>query len=201
LLILNHMVTSNHIHLSREARDFASSTCLDDSGRDVIPKSIQLVAGRSGQEYNERKRRKGAFWEDRYHATAVENGGHLRQSLVYIDLNMVRAGVAEHPSEWPFSGYNEIQKPRRKCKLIAYDQLRDLLGFETHDHLRAAHRSWVYEALKDGNGVRDANWSESLAACRACPVAPADGTGVGLIDRTGVKCPILFNWGGERRIC
>jgi putative transposase len=200
-LILNYMVTSNHIHLFREGRDFASSTCLDDSGRDVIPKSIQLVAGRSGQEYNERKRRKGAFWEDRYHATAVENGGHLRQSLVYIDLNMVRAGVAEHPSEWPFSGYNEIQKPRRKCKLIAYDQLRDLLGFETHDHLRAAHRSWVHEALKDGNGVRDAKWSESLAACRACPVAPADGTGVGLIDRTGVKCPILFNWGGERRIC
>ena len=56
----------------------------------------------------------------------------------------------------------------------------------------------MHEALKDGNRVRDAKWSESLAAC---PVAPADGTGVGLIDRTGVKCPILFNWGGERRIC
>jgi putative transposase len=104
----------------------------------------------------------------------------LRQCLVYIDLNMVRAGVAEHPSQWPFSGYNEIQEPRRKCKLIAYDQLRDLLGFETYDQLRAAHRSWVDEALNDGNGVRNAKWSESLAACRACPV--------GLIDRTGVKC-------------
>ena len=153
MLVLNYMVTSNHIHL----------LVFDGGGRDVIPKSIQLVAGRSGQEYNERKRRKGAFWQDRYHATAVENGGHLRQCLVYIDLNMVRAGVAEHPSQWPFSGYNEIQEPRRKCKLIAYDQLWDLLGFETHDHLRAAHRSWVHEALKDGNRVRDAKWSESLA--------------------------------------
>jgi len=93
LLVLNYMVTSNHIHLSRGARDFASSTCADDGGRNVIPKSIQLVAGRSGQEYNERKRRKGAFWEDRYHATAVENGGHLRQCLVYIDLNMIRVPV------------------------------------------------------------------------------------------------------------
>jgi hypothetical protein len=137
LLVLNYMVTSSHIHLSRGARDFASSTCADDGGRDVIPKSIQLVAGRSGQEYSERKRRKGAFWEDRYHATAVENGGHLRQCLVYIDLNMVRAGVAEHPSAWPFSGYNEIQEPRRKCKLIAYDQLRNLLGFGTYDQVRS----------------------------------------------------------------
>jgi putative transposase len=60
----------------------------------VIPKSIQLVAGRTGQEYNERKRKKGAFGEGRYHATAVETGRHLRQCLVYIDLNMVRAGVS-----------------------------------------------------------------------------------------------------------
>ena len=149
------MITSNHIHLP----------VFDGGGRDVIPKSIQLVAGRTGQKYNERKRRKGAFWEDRYHATAVENGGHLRQCLVYIDLNMVRAGVTEHPSEWPFSGYNEIQEPRRKCKLLAYDELRDLLGFDTYDRLRAAHRSWVHETLKHGNRVRDAKWSESLAAC------------------------------------
>jgi hypothetical protein len=30
--------------------------------------------------------------------------------MVYIDLNMVRAGGVNHPSEWPFSGYNEIPK-------------------------------------------------------------------------------------------
>jgi hypothetical protein len=28
----------------------------------------------------------------------------LRQRLVYIDLNMVRAGVVRHPSEWHFGG-------------------------------------------------------------------------------------------------
>ena len=27
------------------------------------------IAGRTGQEYNQRKKRKGTFWEDRYHAT------------------------------------------------------------------------------------------------------------------------------------
>ena len=91
-MVLDYVVTSNHIHL----------LVFDRGGRHVIPKSIQLVAGRTGQEYNERKRRKGAFWEDRYHATAVENGLHLRQCLVYIDLNMVRAGVVRHPSEWHF---------------------------------------------------------------------------------------------------
>ena len=85
-----------------------------DRDRGVIPKSIKLVAGRTGQEYNQRKNRKGAFWEDRYHATAVEEGEHLSMCLVYIDLNMIRAGVVNHPSMWPFCGYNEVQNPGRK---------------------------------------------------------------------------------------
>ena len=66
------------------------------------------TAGRVGQEYNLRKERRGAFWEDRYHATAVESGVHFRQCLAYIDLNMVRAGVVAHPEQWPDCGYVEI---------------------------------------------------------------------------------------------
>jgi len=66
LCILNYTVTSNHIHL-----------LVHDTGNDVIPKSIQLIAGRTGQEFNQRKSRKGAFWEDRYHAVAVQSGEHF----------------------------------------------------------------------------------------------------------------------------
>ena len=33
---------------------------------------------------------------------------HKKEFLLYIDLNMVRAGLERHPSGWPFSGYNEI---------------------------------------------------------------------------------------------
>ena len=58
-------------------RDVIPILVMDDGKRDVIPKSIQLVVGRTGQEYNQRKKRKGAFWEDRYHATSVEKGEHL----------------------------------------------------------------------------------------------------------------------------
>ena len=71
----------------------------------MIPDSIKLVAGRVGQEYNTRKNRRGAFWEDRYHATAIQTDEHLVQCIVYIYLNMVRAGAVSHPSEWAHSGY------------------------------------------------------------------------------------------------
>ena len=141
--VLDYMVTSNHIHL-----------LVLDNEEEVIPKSIQLVAGRTGQEYNQRKKRKGAFWEDRYHATAVESGSHLIKCLVYIDLNMVRAGVIQHPSEWPFSGYNEIQNPSQRYSLINRERLMGLLGIKDNGQLSLSHRKWVEEVLKEGSGVR-----------------------------------------------
>ena len=90
LCVLNYAITSNHVHL-----------LVSDKGHsDVISKSIQLIAGRTGQEFNQRRGRKGAYWEDSYHATAIETDDHLVQCLVYIDMNMVRAKVVNHPSEW-----------------------------------------------------------------------------------------------------
>ena len=119
LVILDYAVTSNHIHL----------LLYDAAGQGVISRSIQLVAVRTGQEYNQRKSRKGAFWEDRYHATIIEDGEHLLRCIVYIDMNMVRSGVVDHPEQWRHGGYNEIQSPRRKCILIDYNALSQLTGF------------------------------------------------------------------------
>ncbi len=78
-------------------------------GARAYPKAMQLIARGMGRQYNQRKNRTGAFWENRYHATAAEADYHLIQCMVYMNLNMVLAGVVSHPSEWPFSGYNKIQ--------------------------------------------------------------------------------------------
>lgn len=78
--------------------------------------SMQLAASRTGQEFNQRKLRQGAFWEDRYHATAVDSDEHLHRCLAYIDLNMVSAGVVGHPRAWPHGGYCEIQNPPRALR-------------------------------------------------------------------------------------
>lgn len=152
LTILNYMVTSNHIHL----------LVADDGGRDVIPNSIQLVAGRTGQEYNQRKDRKGAYWEDRYHATAIESGDHLARCMAYIDTNMVRAGAVSHPSLWPFCGYNEIQIPRRKNVLIDYERLKKLFGTESYEKLREIHKGWLEEYLGDRSKTRQDEWTDSI---------------------------------------
>lgn len=153
LTILDYTVTSNHIHL----------LVMDDKGRNVIPDSIKLVAGRTGQEYNLRKGRKGAFWEDRYHATAIQSDSHLLRCLIYIDLNMVRNAVVSHPSQWSFGGYNEIQQPRKKCMLIDYQKLAGITGFGSYDAFRKIHKEMVDESLGDGATIRNSQWTESIA--------------------------------------
>ncbi len=109
---------------------------------------MQLIAGRTGQAYNRRKGRKDAFWEDRYHATAIESGVHLWQCLVYVDSNMVRTGVVDHPSKWKWSSYHEIRKPKTRYRLIDHDKLRRFLNADTNEALAQTHKRWVESQLK-----------------------------------------------------
>ncbi|MCC6533436.1 MAG: transposase [Burkholderiales bacterium] len=152
LCLLDYAVTSNHVHL-----------LVKDTGRDAIVRSMQLIAGRTAQEFNLRKNRQGAFWEDRYHATAVETGEHLQRCVVYIDLNMVRAGAVRHPTEWPYCGYREIQFPPQRYALINLAELGNSCGFERVEEFQRAHREWVAAALAHNRPMREAYWSEAVA--------------------------------------
>jgi REP-associated tyrosine transposase len=151
LSVLNYMVTSNPIHL-----------LVKDTGPDVLAQSMQLIAGRTAQEYNQRKNRQGAFWEDRYHATAIEQDQHLHRCLVYIDLNMVRAGVVNHPGQWNESGFCEIQEPPERYAIIDLRALSELCGFGELADFQRAQRQWIEEAEGE-RALRDQRWSESMA--------------------------------------
>lgn len=153
LCILNYSLTSNHIHL----------LTYDKKKSNVIANSVHLAACRTAQEYNDRKGRSGAFWEDRYNATAVESDSHLIRCMRYIDLNMVRAGVVNHPKEWPHCGYNEIMSHRQRYKFIDTDLLIYFLNLNSQKKLKTFYEDWVSEAIEANNLKRESMWTESLA--------------------------------------
>jgi len=155
--VLNYIVTRNHIHL-----------LVRDRGEGEIASSMQLVAGRTAQAYNERKGRGGAFWQDRYHATAVESDGHLIRCMSYIDLNMVRAGAAAHPGDWIEGGYSEIQRAKSRFRIIDIEALCRLTCSDSPVVLRDRLRRWTEHALSSRPRQREPVWTESLA------VGPAD---------------------------
>jgi putative transposase len=162
--MLDYVVTSNHVHL-----------LVKDTGGDVIAQSMQLIAGRTAQEYNQRKGKHGAFWEDRYHATAVQADEHLHRCLAYIDLNMVRVGVVNHPGQWNESGFSDIQKPPKRYAIIDLKILSELNGFTGVRDFQTAHRRWLEQTLESGHTVRDDRWSEAIAVGSLAFVANVKG--------------------------
>ena len=156
LIILNYMITSNHIHLLGT-----------DNGKEhqAIPKALQLMESRVAQEYNARKDRRGAYWEDRYHATAIESGAQFVNCLTYIDMNMVRAAVVKHPSEWSYCGYDELLRVpvRRTSQLVDSSLLMQLLGVKSVPELRTLRSEWIEQAIRKGQLARDPIWTESVA--------------------------------------
>lgn len=154
LCVLNYMVTSNHIHL-----------LVYDSGQDRIARSMQLVASQVARHYNRRKQRQGVFWEGRYHATAIDAGRSLLDCMVYMDLNMVRAGRVSHPRLWQHCAYHELYQPRRRYRIIDIASLLAFSGAGNLQSLQQQHNERINRALSDHDAMlqRDSCWTEALA--------------------------------------
>jgi putative transposase len=76
---------------------------------------------------------------------------------------MVRAGVVEHPRQWEFCGYNEIQNPRKRKGIIDFERLMGLLGFENYDDLKEAHYKWVDSEIQTTKSGKEKKWTQSIA--------------------------------------
>jgi putative transposase len=150
--VLNYAVTSNHVHV----------IMVNDGEDNSIAEAMHLVSGRTGQEYNDRKRRLGAYWEDRYHATAVESGTHLINCMAYIDTNMVRAHVVEHPREWPYCGYQEISGRRKRYRLICQERFALCVGMDFHS-FSERYDALIEAYVGEKHYEREGKWTDNLA--------------------------------------
>ena len=150
--LLTYCITSNHVHLLLHAPT-----------TDELAAFMQRVAGGLAQAYNMRKGRKGAFWSDRYHAAMIESGEHLWACMRYIDLNMVRAGVVAHPSEWDWTGWGELMGTRRRNRLIDPEAVLQAVDMAKFDTFREIHAIRVEEAIRLGRIAREPWWSSSVA--------------------------------------
>ena len=149
--VLNYNVTCNHIHL-------IVTTSEENSG---IPQAMQLVSSRVGQAFNRRKSRKGAFWEDRYHATAIENGNHLLNCMIYVDLNMVRARKVDHPRDWRHCGFYELTSEKQRYRVVDLPEIISFCGFASFDEFMSEYLSRLDKKLPCAS--YESIWAKSVA--------------------------------------
>ena len=154
--VLGYCITSNHVHLLVEA-----------PSQDGIGHFMDALEGDFAQRYNNRKKRRGAFWNGRYHATAIESTHHLWQCLLYIDLNMVRAGVVAHPESWRWCACPELTGQRKRYRVVNFATFERVFGrHPKEDGFSDHYADLIADKLQGEDLVRDPIWSESLAVGR-----------------------------------
>jgi putative transposase len=150
--VFAYCLTSNHTHV------LAWSDC-----GEAISEWMQQMEGEFAQSYNRRKGRSGAFWSDRYQCTMIEEGPHLWNAMVYIDLNMVRAGVVRNPGQWPWCSYHEWMGHRRRYGVVDTKGCLEVLGGATLAEFRANYEAMIDARLAKDVMAREPQWTESIA--------------------------------------
>ena len=144
-IIHAYVFMTNHVHL-----------LITPKTKESLPKTMQSIGRRYVQYYNYTHDRTGTLWEGRYKATLIDSEQYLMTCMRYIELNPVRAGMVEHPEDYPWSSYNANAYGKENVLLEGHP-LYKRLG------LNRTSRQKAYRALfdsylpeKDLNDIRDA---------------------------------------------
>lgn len=121
-----YVLMTNHVHL-----------LMTPHQKESISKVMQMLGRYYVQYFNYTYKRTGTLWEGRYKASLVDSEAFALTCYRYIELNPVRAGMVQHPAEYPWSSYRH-----------------NALGHD--DQLVTSH--YLYNALSDAEKTRQAHY-------------------------------------------
>ena len=146
-----YVLMTNHVHLLITPHDKQS-----------INKVMQTLGRYYVQYFNYLYKRTGTLWEGCYKAALLDSEAYLLTCYRYIELNPVRAGMVDHPSEYPWSSYsynalgykNTLVTPHpvyqklglnKNTRIKLYSDLFDVhIENKTLDEIRdATNKAWV----------------------------------------------------------
>ncbi len=123
-----YVLMTNHAHL-----------LLTPNTSQGIGKVMQMLGRYYVQYFNYTYDRTGTLWEGRYKATLLDSEAYLLTCMRYIELNPVRAGMVEHPRDYPWSSYH-YNALGEENELIVAHPLYENLG-STEETRQAAYRA------------------------------------------------------------
>ena len=110
------VLMTNHVHLLATGHL-----------RGEISELVQRLGRKYARLVNMRWGRTGTLFEGRFRSYPVETEAYLLTCMRYIELNPVRAGMVDHPGDFPWSSYgqNVCGDP---CGILRPHELYERLG-------------------------------------------------------------------------
>ena len=119
-----------------------------------IAAGMQVLNGRYARWFNRERGRRGHVWESRYHGDRITTDSHLLETIRYVALNPVRAGLCRAPGIWPWSSYAALIGRREKPAFVASAEVLALFG-STRQRAVDRVRAFVETAARpDRDGLR-----------------------------------------------
>ncbi len=166
LRVLAWCLMTNHVHLV------------------VIPErrdSLARVFGRTHCEYarwlHVRQRQVGHLWQNRFHSCPLEQR-HLWDAIRYVELNPVRAGLAESAAAWPWSSARAHLRGQEAWGLTDLEWWRaNWSGGDWEQALAAGVREAglaerLREATRTGRPLGSPPFTQALEIATGRPLAP-----------------------------
>jgi REP element-mobilizing transposase RayT len=137
-----------------------------------ISQFMKLLKQRFSIWFNKTHNRFGTLWAERFKSVLVEGAGRVLQTMAaYIDLNCVRAGLAEDPKDYRFCGYAEavagVEMARRG--------LESVCGELKWEETQAAYRKLLFGTgvgpREKGGGISIEDFNRVMAEGGKIPLA------------------------------
>jgi putative transposase len=148
--VLAHCLMGNHYHLVVHTRQANLSQLM------------RHLNGVYTQVFNRRHGKVGHLFQGRFKAILVDRDAYLLEACRYVELNPVRAGIADDPGAWPWSSYRAHVGEEETPPWLDTEGLHGyLLGrpaVTVADHRRAARQYAALVAADRGTDL----WSEGL---------------------------------------
>lgn len=140
-----YVLMTNHVHLllTPERADGASFL-------------MKYLGQRFAQYFNRKYGHSGSLFEGRFRSCIVDSDAYLLSCYRYVEMNPVRAGMVDHPSEYRWSSYHTNAEGRPSDFVVAHPLYVALA--ENPDERRRLYRSLfeVPEAPDDLRRMREA---------------------------------------------
>jgi putative transposase len=91
--MLAYCLMPNHLHL------------VVDADVEQLSLAMQRVNGTYAQRFNRVHGFRGHLFQGRFHSEPIRDEAHLPESIRYVILNPVRAGLCQRPEQWRWSSY------------------------------------------------------------------------------------------------
>lgn len=154
LKILAYCIMGNHIHI------LVFCNIIND-----LSKCMHAVNTIYARYYNDKNKRVGYVYRDRFKSFPIKSLKQLYKTLIYIHLNPVKAHITETPEKYLFSSYNDYLKYRgivnKEClKILKFNfedyknqfifmHYIDVIGMEFDDKLDKEKIKLIEKYIKE----------------------------------------------------